>query len=908
MAAYTRVQVIAYITAQIVENTTGAITAAKLNQVLDYMVDRIYNPSEIPVSKAGYSSTELDSLIDELITNINATPDELTDLDTTVTGAELDAIKAKIDLIEAQATADQTGTEIKDLLEALTGAAQLDSTKIWHAQTSVSAGQAIDGVQSQLNSHESDETNPHSVTASQVISSDGDVQGDIDDLQSGKADKSNVIEKDNTTPFTPDSDYEPATKKYVDDAVIEAGAGDMTKSVYDPSGINSNTFDVDNHTNGTSNKVYTTAEKNKLATIESGATADQTGLEIKTAYELQENTNAFTDAEKTKLASQSGVNTGDQDISALALKSNVIEKNSTTAYTPTLDYHPANKKYVDLNAGAEFIERPPLNPVLYNSVEGDFNTATTPITINELSLSGGSGYIVVNYIPVVDSLTRPVAEKKWLLIKGENASGDSRFILIDSVDYKTRTLYVSGEDYTGSSVASFTVGDKVGFFNPYFANGADYMDGDLSGPMFTTSDLTFATSQIQIGGVIKHSTNGKYYALINGNDSGSDYRIGVAESTDLKNWSENTGLGIIIGSGDDSSWDKTTNSVAIASVIKKIGTENTYIGYVHSEHGDGVYRIYAFEFDEDFTTINPISENILEPSDSSNPPIGYLTPSVVYYKDKYHMAVSRQESDSENYYTEVWTSSYPTNGFAKAYDIGSTSFHSTNNFSPYSHHIDGTALFLFKEKLWGFVRGTPSKTSIEPYGMCNGSGLFSLVRFDDKADEWVFDTATAVLAGVYNSNPYNINIYLNGHVGGNLTTIYDERNNMWLFYTMSYSGNYRPVFTKIQAAKLLGQITEADFSDSLKTSRAIEGVNVDFSSAAIFTKTLTENTTLTFSNYDKSLNQVKTLLISGAFNLTFPAQVNIIRGTYSTTEMNYIQIHCTDSNTPVFWGTIDHEI
>lgn len=37
-----------------------------------------------------------------------------------------------------------------------------------------------------------------------------------------KADKTNVLELDNTTPFTPDDDHEPATKKYVDD---NAGLG-----------------------------------------------------------------------------------------------------------------------------------------------------------------------------------------------------------------------------------------------------------------------------------------------------------------------------------------------------------------------------------------------------------------------------------------------------------------------------------------------------------------------------------------------------------------------------------------------------------------------------------------------------------------------------------------------------------
>lgn len=39
-----------------------------------------------------------------------------------------------------------------------------------------------------------------------------------------------------------------------------------------------------------------------LLPAEPGATADQTGAEIKTAYEAEPNTNAFTDAEKTKLA------------------------------------------------------------------------------------------------------------------------------------------------------------------------------------------------------------------------------------------------------------------------------------------------------------------------------------------------------------------------------------------------------------------------------------------------------------------------------------------------------------------------------------------------------------------------------------------------------------------------------
>jgi hypothetical protein len=55
------------------------------------------------------------------------------------------------------------------------------------------------------------------------------------------------------------------------------------------------------------NGIMTSVEHVKLSNIEASATADQTGAEIKVAYEAEADTNAFTDAEKTKL---SGIATG----------------------------------------------------------------------------------------------------------------------------------------------------------------------------------------------------------------------------------------------------------------------------------------------------------------------------------------------------------------------------------------------------------------------------------------------------------------------------------------------------------------------------------------------------------------------------------------------------------------------
>jgi hypothetical protein len=56
---------------------------------------------------------------------------------------------------------------------------------------------------------------------------------------------------------------------------------------------------LDNIAETADKKHFTLDEKNKLATIEDGATADQTDAEIKTAYENNADTNAYTDAEKT---------------------------------------------------------------------------------------------------------------------------------------------------------------------------------------------------------------------------------------------------------------------------------------------------------------------------------------------------------------------------------------------------------------------------------------------------------------------------------------------------------------------------------------------------------------------------------------------------------------------------------
>lgn len=78
-----------------------------------------------------------------------------------------------------------------------------------------------------------------STAASQLGSTGGTVQSELSEIRSAvalKADSSAVLERGNSAVFLPTGDYNPATKKYVDDTLIKIGAGDMQRAVYDIDG------------------------------------------------------------------------------------------------------------------------------------------------------------------------------------------------------------------------------------------------------------------------------------------------------------------------------------------------------------------------------------------------------------------------------------------------------------------------------------------------------------------------------------------------------------------------------------------------------------------------------------------------------------------------------------------------
>lgn len=87
-----------------------------------------------------------------------------------------------------------------------------------------------------------------------------------------------------------------------------------------------------------------------------------------------------TDAQLVVINNTSGTNTGDQDLSALALKSNVLELNNTIPFTPDADYEPATKKYVDDNSHRY---------VLYAKSESTTISISGETTVFEVALPAG---------------------------------------------------------------------------------------------------------------------------------------------------------------------------------------------------------------------------------------------------------------------------------------------------------------------------------------------------------------------------------------------------------------------------------------------------------------------------------------------------------------------------------------
>ena len=98
-------------------------------------------------------------------------------------------------------------------------------------------------------------------------------------------------------------------------------------------------------------------------------------------------------------------------------------------------------------------------------------------------------------------------------------------------------------------------------------------------------------------------------------------------------------------------------------------------------------------------------------------------------------------------------------------------------------------------------------------------------------------------------------------------------------------------------------ITYAKLGTEFTTAQTVPLLELDFSSAQVFTKAITVDSTFTFTNV--GIGMVKDLILSGNAVPTFPSGTKIVAGTYSATADNLIQI--VVAGTDDYWLSISQE-
>ena len=195
-------------------------------------------------------------------------------------GISADQLKAIFDGRGDKEIKDSINGIVDDLVATTDGASGADQI----GSTALKVGGA-ETVQSQLEetlanveAHKANTTNPHVVTKFQVGLGNADDTSDINKPVSTAHQAALNLKADLASPtFTGEpkapnigvgaSNQQIANVQYVKDTVVDIGAADMAKAIYDPNNVEQNIFDVDSHVSGTINKVFTSTEKDKLESV-----------------------------------------------------------------------------------------------------------------------------------------------------------------------------------------------------------------------------------------------------------------------------------------------------------------------------------------------------------------------------------------------------------------------------------------------------------------------------------------------------------------------------------------------------------------------------------------------------------------------------------------------------------------
>lgn len=239
-------------------------------------------------------------------------------------------------------------------------------------------------------------------------------------------------------------------------------------------------------------EVLSSATARSILNVEDGATADQTGAEIKSAYEGEANTNAFTDAEQTKLA---GIATGATD--------------DTTVDAHIADAVAAHAGTAISNAPAGSISATTVQAAI-DELDGEKAAASITLTAGD-ALSGG-GDLSTNRTFDLDingttDLAAPATNDELLIADTSTASAVRKAdvaSVVNLADHDALTNFVADEHVAHGSV-TLTAGDGLSGGGTIAANRT--FNVDISG---ATDDAAPARSDeiLMDDGAVKKSDIG----------------------------------------------------------------------------------------------------------------------------------------------------------------------------------------------------------------------------------------------------------------------------------------------------------------------------------------------------------------------------------------------------------------
>jgi hypothetical protein len=382
---------------------------------------------------------------------------------TSAAGSMSAADKTKLDAIESGATADQTDAEIRAAVEAASDSnvfTDADHTKLNGIEASATA----------------DQTDAEIKTAYENNS-------DTNAFTDAEKTKLSGIEANATADQTAEE-----IQDIVGAMLTSNTETGITVTYQDADGT------IDFAVASQTDENFTTADHSKLDGIESNATADQTGAEIKSLYEGESDTNAFTDAEKTKL---SGIETSADVTDATNVAAAGAAMLTGAAFTGDITFGDMDKAI--FGDGGDF--------EIYHSGNGNFikDAGVGPLTI------------LTNQL-----LIRNAANNEELIEAGENAG--VKLYYNDILKFETLS---SGVDITGDISVSGTVdGVDIAALNTTVGNKLGNVVEDttpqLGGNLdVQSSEITTTTTN----GNIKLNPNGTGVVEVKGDGSSEDGAI-----------------------------------------------------------------------------------------------------------------------------------------------------------------------------------------------------------------------------------------------------------------------------------------------------------------------------------------------------------------------------------------------